>query len=140
VASRIVFGDARILQFINKHRPLEYIQGMRGIGLERDGELVCGIIYEGYNVQSIWSHIAAEPGSNWLNKEYLRFCCDYAFVTCKVKMILGYMEASNLQALRFAFHLGYKEEARIRNAAVDGGDILIVKMLRQDCLYTKAGD
>jgi RimJ/RimL family protein N-acetyltransferase len=140
VPAQIVFGAARILEFINRHRPLEFIQGMRGIGLERDGKLVCGIIYEGWNYQSIWAHIAAEPGSNWLNKEYLRFCCDYAFVTCKVNMILGYMEASNTQALRFAKHLGFKEEAPIREAATDGGDILILKMRRQDCRYTKAGD
>ncbi len=137
--SQIVFGTARILAFINSQRPLEYIQGMRGIGLERDGELVAGIIYEGYNFQSIWAHIAAEPGSQWLNKEYLHFCCRYPFETCGVKMILGYMDAANGQALRFAKHLGFKEETRITEAATNGGDILILKMRQADCRYIKAG-
>ena len=118
---------------------MEFIQGMRGIGLERDGELVAGILYEGYNKQSIWGHVAAEPGSQWLNKEFLRFCCDYAFVTCGVQMVLGYMEASNAHALRFANHLGFRETARITQAARDGGDILILKMRKEDCRYTKAG-
>jgi RimJ/RimL family protein N-acetyltransferase len=139
VPSKIVFGTARILAFFNSVRPLEFIQGMQGIGLERDGELVAGIIYEGYNFQSIWGHVAAQPGSEWLNKEFLRFCCDYAFHTCKVNMVLGYMEDSNKQALRFAQHLGFKEEARITQAATDGSDILILKMRREDCRYTKAG-
>jgi hypothetical protein len=136
VSSRIVFGTARILAFINSQRPLEFIQGMRGIGLERDGEMVAGIIYEGYNFQSIWAHIAAVPGSNWLNKEYLRFCCRYPYETCKVRMVLGYMDARNAQALRFAKHLGFKEETRITEAATDGGDIVILKMRREDCRYT----
>ena len=137
--SKIVFGTARVLEFINRHRPLEFIQGSRGVGLERDGELVAGVIYEGWNFQSIWVHIAAEPGSQWLNKEYLRFCCDYPYVTCKCKFMLAYIDAANLPALRFATHLGFKEECRIREAASDGGDILILKMGRNECRYaTKA--
>jgi RimJ/RimL family protein N-acetyltransferase len=136
VPSQIVFGTARILEFINRHRPLEFIQGMRGIGLERDGELVAGIIYEGYNYQSIWAHIAAQPGAGWLNKEYLKFCCRYPFELCKVKMILGYVDGANAQTLRFAKHLGFKEETRITEAAADGGDIVILKMRRDDCRYT----
>ncbi len=115
---------------------MEFIQGMQGIGLERDGELVAGILYEGYNFQSIWGHVAAEPGSRWLNKAFLTFCCNYAFKTCGVQMVLGYMEASNTHALRFAKHLGFKEESRITEAAPDGGDILILKMRREDCRYT----
>lgn len=134
--SQIVFGTARILEFINRHRPLEFIQGMRGIGLERDGELVCGIIYEGYNYRSIWAHIAAEEGGTWLNRKYLKFCCDYPYKHCGVQFILGYMDADNEQALRFAQHLGFREECRIRQAATDGGDILILKMSRYDCRYT----
>lgn len=115
---------------------MEFIQGMRGIGLERDGELVAGILYEGYNRQSIWGHVSGAPGSQWLNREFLTFCCDYAFITCEVQMVLGYMEESNAQALRFAKHLGFKEESRITDAAADGGDILILKMRREDCRYT----
>lgn len=137
--SKIVFGTARVLEFINRLRPLEYVQGSQGIGLERDGELIAGIIYEGWNYQSIWAHVAAEPGSKWLNKAYLHFCCDYAFQTCKVRMVLGYMEAGNEQGLRFANHLGFRETARITEAATDGGDIVILKMRREDCKYTKAG-
>lgn len=137
--TKIVFGTARILGFINEHRPLEFIQGMRGIGLERDGELVCGVIYEGYNRQSIWVHIAAEPGSRWLNREYLRFCTAYPFGLCKVNMVLAYIEATNAPALRFAHHLGFKEECRITEAAEAGGDVVILKMRKQDCKYTKAG-
>ena len=114
---------------------MEFIQGMRGIGLERDSELVAGILYEGYNHQSIWAHIAADPGGQWLNKEYLRFCCRYPFQHCNVKFVLGYMEASNAHALRFADHLGFREECRISEAAADGGDILILKMRKEDCRY-----
>ena len=137
--SKIVFGVARILAFINQQRPMEFIQGMRGIGLEREGELVAGVLFEGWNYQSIWAHVAAEPGSRWLNKEYLRFICSYPFETCEVKMVLGYMDASNTQALRFARHLGFKIETRITQAASDGGDILILKLREKDCKYTKAG-
>jgi RimJ/RimL family protein N-acetyltransferase len=139
VPSKIVFGTARVLEFINRHRPLEFIQGMRGIGLERDGELIAGIIYEGWNYQSIWAHIAAEPGSQWLNKEYLRFCCNYPYEICNVKFVLGYMDATNTHALRFAKHLGFEEETRIREAATEGGDILILKMRKENCRYAKAG-
>ena len=37
-------------------------EGMRAIGLRKDGELVAAAVYEGFNGQNMWVHLAAVPG------------------------------------------------------------------------------
>ena len=47
------------------------------------------------------------------------------FAVCGVNRVSGYVNA----------HLGLREEARLRGAAPDGGDVIIFAMWRQDCRH-----
>ncbi len=108
---------------------------MRAIGLRRGGRLVAGVLYEGFNGRNLWMHVAAEPGARWLVRDYLRACFAYPFLVCGVERISGYVNESNTRARRFNEHLGLREEARLRGAAPDGGDVIIFAMWRQDCRH-----
>lgn len=108
---------------------------MRAIGLRRDGELVAGVIYEGFNGRNIWMHVAAVPGAKWMSKTYLLACFKYPFLICGVDRVSGYVNESNLAARRFDEHLGFREEARLKGAAFDGGDVILYAMWRKDCRY-----
>lgn len=134
--TQIISNPARVWAFAQAHGvTVPMIAGMKGIGLERDGELIAGVLYEGYTHHNIWMHVAAAPGRRWLNREYLRYCFHYPFVELGCRRVSGWVEDSNEDARRFDEHLGFKEEARLKGAARDGGDVILYVMWREDCRY-----
>lgn len=135
MATRVVLGTARVHEFVNSIHPLLYVEGMQGIGLERDGDLIAGVIFEGYNPFNIFMHVAAVPGARWLTRDYLRACFRYPFVQLGCKRVTGWVEESNMAARRFDEHLGFREEARLRCAARDGGDVILYVLWREECRY-----
>lgn len=114
---------------------LQRSDGMRAIGLRKDGELVAAALYEGFNGRNIWVHLAAVPGAAWMTRDYLRACFAYPFLVCGVDRLSGYVNASNRAARRLNEHFGYQVEATLQGAAPDGGDVLIYVMWRKDCRY-----
>lgn len=109
--------------------------GMRGIGLRRHGDLVATAIYEGFNGQNIWAHLAGLPGGRWMTRDFLRAGFAYPFKVCGVNRLSGYVNASNTDARRLNEHLGYEEEARLKGAAPDGGDVILYVMWRENCRF-----
>lgn len=124
-----------VLEFFNSITFLPESAGMKAIGLDRDGQLVAGVVYEGFNGANIWMHLAAEPGSRWMTRDYLRYCFQYPFNEMGVQRISGYVSASNAQAIRLNEHLGYQREAVLKGAAPDGGDVILYVMRRDDCRF-----
>ncbi len=122
----------RVLRFVQQHTPLAACANMTGIGLERDGELVAGVIYEGYNGHNVWMHVAI-PGR--ITPAFLRYAFHYPFIELSCARVSGYVEASNAKARQFDEHLGFKPEATLRGAASDGGDVILYRMTREDCRY-----
>jgi RimJ/RimL family protein N-acetyltransferase len=135
LADKLVYSTGRVFAFVSGLVPMNAVAGMVGIGLERDGELIAGVIYEGFNGKNIWMHVAAVPGKRWLVRSYLKACFVYPFVQCGVDRVSGYVNASNLEARRFDEHLGFKEEATLQGAAADGGDVIIYVMRKKGCRY-----
>jgi len=135
MASRIVGDVARVLEFVRTLMPMNDVEHMKGLGLERDGQLVAGVLYEGFNGQNVWMHVAGAPGSKWMTRDYLRYCFQYPFNEMGVKRVSGYVNASNTAARRLDEHLGFKPEATLTGAAPDGGDVILYAMWRKDCRY-----
>jgi RimJ/RimL family protein N-acetyltransferase len=123
-------------RFVQQRLPgLALTERMRAIGLRRDGDLVAGVLYEGINDFNLWMHVAAVPGRRWLTRDYLRAVFGYPFLVCGVRRISAYVDASNADARRFDEGLGFREEARLRGAAADGGDLILYALWREECRY-----
>lgn len=135
MSTRIISNPARVFDFMSRLMPIQMMPGMKCLGLERDGELVAGVMFEGFNGRNVWMHVAAIPGARWMTKEYLRYCFHYPFNEMGVDRISGYVNESNEVARRFDEHLGFHEEARLKGAAPDGGDVLLYVMWRDDCRF-----
>lgn len=132
----LLIGDTfRVLEFFNSITYLGESVGMRAVGLERDGELIAGAVYEGFNGHNVWVHLAAVPGSNWMTREYLRYCFHYPFNEMGVQRLSGYVNASNTAARKLNEHFGYQQEAVLKGAAPDGGDVILYVMWRENCRY-----
>jgi len=100
-------------------------------GLERDGEIVAGVVFDHYNGSSIAAHIAIK-NKFCLTKEFLQVCFSYAFDEAQVIKILGFVVSTNHDARRFNEHLGFVLEGSLEGAA-PGGDLLIYTMTRDQC-------
>lgn len=103
------------------------------IGLVEGGKILAVVGFEDYNYASIRMHVAAE-GKRWMTREYLRFCFWYPFKQLKVKKIIGLVSSNNHQALKFDRHLGFVDEAVIKEAAPDG-DLVILTMSEKQCRF-----
>ncbi len=135
MAPTLVYDIDRLLTFSTPRNGVVRCDRQAGIGLEREGELVAAVIYEGINAFNLWMHVAAVEGKRWMTREYLRAAFAYPFLVCGVRRISGYVEASNIRARAFDEHLGFRVESVIEGAAKDGGDVLIYRMLRRECRY-----
>lgn len=135
MASNLSFDLPRLIAFYKTRHPLCQAENMAGIGWEKDGEIQATVIYEGINDFNCWMHCAAVPGRHWLNRTFLRAAFAYPFLVCKVRMVRGYVDASNWEARRGDEHLGFRVEAVLEGAAKDGGDVLIYVMHREECRY-----
>lgn len=136
MGTRLVLDNtARVFAFVRQFTPVNLVEGLQAIGLEKDGELVAGVLYEGFNGHNVWMHVGAMPGKRWMTKEYLKAAFLYPFVQLKCSRVSGYVEAWNMDARKFDEHLGFKKEAVLSGAASDGGDVILYVMRREDCRY-----
>lgn len=103
-------------------------------GLERDGELIAGVLFDNWNGASLMMHVAAEPGVNWLRRDFIRVCFTYPFLQLQVHKVLGFVASTNLPARRFDEHLGFVLEATLTGAH-PGGDLLVYSMTRDQCKW-----
>lgn len=133
--ARLISNPARVFAFVSQYMPMAMVAGMKGIGLEKDGELIAGVLYEGFNGQNVWAHLAGKPGKRWMNRQFLWYGFHYPFNEMGVKRISGYVNASNTEARRLNEHFGYQEEARLKGAAPDGGDVILYVMWRENCRF-----
>lgn len=132
---RVVLGNDVLGPWIAKHGGGFYRQGSQCIGLERDGEIIAGVLYDFANGASIYMHVAA-LGGNWLDREFLRVCFDYPFNQLGAKVVIGLVGSKNERARRFDEHLGFKLQAEIPDGHPDGS-LLIYVLRREDCRWLR---
>lgn len=105
-----------------------------GIGMEEDGELIAGVVYNEYNHVNVNMHVASIGNRRWMTRDYLYVCFDYPFNQLGARRITAFIEDENKDAIRFDEHLGFKYEARMKGAYVNG-DILIYVLRKEDCRF-----
>lgn len=134
----IVYDAERIGPWVCERAGGEWLAG-RGtaIGLERDGKLVAGTLFEDFNGANVVMHVAAEPGRQWLNLTYLNRCFDYPFNQLGVRRVTGIVPSVNTDALRFDKHLGFTQEAVLEGAHPEG-DLIVLRMTREECRWIGA--
>jgi RimJ/RimL family protein N-acetyltransferase len=131
----IVIGEHVCWWVAEKTGHSYYSNSGQGIGIEKDGEIVCGVMFEGFNGQSIQIHVAMNPDAK-MNREWIFVVFDYAFRQLKVNKIIGIVDSTNDKALRFDRHIGFVDEAVIKDAGKHG-DLCILTMTRQQCRFLK---
>lgn len=138
MTSRIVSDLERVWRFVHAATGVPLSTAMKTLGLERDGELVAGVLYDAWNGVNIWAHLAVKPGES-LTRKFAWYMAHYPFVEIGVRRVTCLVEASNAECRRFIEHYGFTEETRLEGAASDGGDTILYRLRREDCRFL-AGD
>jgi hypothetical protein len=101
------------------------------IGLEKDGELVAGTVYEMWNGKSVVCHITWDQ----ITPAYLAAVYDYPYNVANVDKIIGPISSNHTRALALVSKMGFSEEARIKGAAHDSGDIVLMTQTPDKCRF-----
>jgi len=128
--------DDRVGEWIQERGGGFYRDGSKCVGLEKDGKLVAGVMYDYFNGSSIYAHIAS---LGQMNREFLWFIFHYPFVQINAKVIIGLVADDNERSIRLCNKLGFTLNTRI----IDGhpsGALRIYTMRREDCKWLRTNE
>jgi hypothetical protein len=103
--------------------------------IDRNGELLGGIIYEGMISNCIFMHVGSFD-KRWLTGDMAWVMFDYPFNQLELGMVCGTIPSSKRSLVDFVLRLGFKIECAITGAYRDG-DLLIMAMRREECRWLK---
>lgn len=126
--------DSRVIEFVEKLvGPCRH--PATAVGVERDGVIVAGAIYERFNGHNVIFHGASDGSRRWAFKGFLRALCYHPFVHIGAPRMSTPVAASNKAAIEFDLALGFEEECRQKNAAHDGSDLIWFVMWKEKCKW-----
>ncbi len=113
------------------------LEGATALGMEKDGVLQVGIMYEGFTGAngSIIMHARCD-NPQACNKQFYRYMFDYPFNQLKVRRCTAYVNSNNKHAIDIDERLGFIYEATLENYFPDG-DAIVFKMTRDECKWLK---
>lgn len=107
--------------------------GLVALGyVNSNNDLIAAFTFENFNGTNIVAHqriIATPPRAFW------RAVSKYLFTQLDVKRVTGATPLSNVKAHRFLKHIGFTQEGVMKGAARDGGDVAIMVLWRDDCIF-----
>jgi RimJ/RimL family protein N-acetyltransferase len=122
--ARLIFDDKeRVGSWVAERvHFLAPLGGYYAMGAELNDELVSGVIIQSWTDHNAISHIAVSKPTRLLN-ELLDHAYVYVFSQLKLKRLTAFVEANNASSLKLTTHLGFVDEAILREAGDGGVDI-----------------
>lgn len=125
----MIVSDERVAKFVSDQIGVGFCPPYVAIGLERNGEIVAGILLNHYERADIHATIA---GKVW-SKGLLKAASSYVFDQLGCERITAVTQKEN--AVEFARRLGGQIEGRLRNHFGNGHDGTIIGILRSEARY-----
>lgn len=132
----IIVDRERVARFIceRTEMDMDLLQpGYTVVGLERDGELIGGVMYEYYTGSCVEMHMAGD-GGRWITRPLLRMAFRYPFIQLGCKVVRGRVPSWNLEAIKLDLKLGFRLEHVLEDADPRGAHWLMI-MRREDCRF-----
>lgn len=105
------------------------------IGLEEAGELRAVVVIDNFETRDCHVSVVSTPGAPWRSDEFARAVSAFIFITAGLPRCTCMIPASHRAARALAVRLGAELEGTKRQAAPDGGDLLMYGLLRKDCRW-----
>lgn len=104
------------------------------LGLERDGEIVAVVVFDGFSECDCNMHIASDGTGRWMNKSLLLSAFAYPFIQLNLRRVTGLVPAKNNKALEFDQNIGFTVEGKHPHALPDD-DLISLGLLRENCRF-----
>jgi RimJ/RimL family protein N-acetyltransferase len=104
----------------------------KAIGLEVNGKLSAGVVYTNYTPANVFASIVIDGG---MNPNFLYAIFFNPFEQWKVRHISCAIEGSNERSLKLCSNMGFIEEGRMRESAINGEDVILMGMLKSECRF-----
>ena len=124
----IVQGDS-VGAWVAEQTTGSYHCNSTAIGLEREGQIVAGVIYENFLNTTINCHIVIDGK---INKKFIYAIFNYPFIVCNVEKIIVLVTEDNKKSIKLVKNMGFTEEARITRS---NGDMIYFTLLRNNCKF-----
>lgn len=108
------------------------------IGIERDGKLIAGVIYNKYEPGLLVEMSIASVDSSWCSRHNLRALFSYPFAQLGLRRVQALCSAKDEGVQMFLKRLGFKQEGVHRCAYHDGSDAVSFGMLGHECKWLEA--
>lgn len=125
----MIVTDDRVAAFVSDKIGSAFIPPFTCIGLERDGEIVAGIIFHVFEGANVHATIA---GHGW-NRTILRAIGDYVFDTLRCERCT--LTTETPEVARLGERLGGKIEGLMRNQFGKGRDAFLIGVLKDEYRY-----
>lgn len=131
--ARLIFDDKeRVGEWVAKEVEQRCEWGsFYAMGAETDGQLTSGVVFNNFNETNATCHIAVSK-PNKLFLELLDHAFLYAFKTCGLRRLTGFVEADNSKALKLDNHIGFIEEGVMKEAGSKGQDMIMLVLWPQN--------
>lgn len=97
------------------------------------------VAYFNFDGRSVEGAIAAADKRRWANRTFVEACFRYPFEQLGCHRFVVRVNETNREAYEFDKRLGFVEEGRLREAADDGSDVIILGMLKHQCKWLGNG-
>lgn len=124
---RIITGD-RVADYVGFHCGLKFQPPYETLGVERDGELIIGAVFNSYTRNNIELTMAGEPGG--FSRAFLRRLGLYVFGELGCLRVSFTTEQEHVVDL--IHRLGGQTEGRKRNHFGQGRDGIVLGILREE--------
>lgn len=140
----LLFGrDVIIANWIARELKLpsaDYFAPYVAIGIEENGQIKGGVLYNNYRTDGYGRPISIEISGASLDKRcalrhIIRPLLEYPFCQLRVARVQFTIAKPNMVARRFAERLGFTLEGIARKAHFSGRDAAIYSMLRHECRW-----
>lgn len=119
---------------VGRESPFNPPSKYEALGVEKNGELIAGVVFDGFSTGARCSMHCAGLGKKWLTKEFLHICFNYAFNLAKCKVVINTVSSKNEASIEFTKHIGFEEVCRIKDGDGDN-DLVILALHHSQCRW-----
>lgn len=135
--AHLVADLLEVWRFVHGASGVALSSDMKAIGLRRHGRIVAGMLYDKWTDSNVWMHVAIAPGII-LSPHWLRYAFVYPFDEVGIERITVDVDEGNWLCRRVIERVGFRVEAVLAGAARHGSDLLLYRLVRDDCTLLRA--
>jgi RimJ/RimL family protein N-acetyltransferase len=122
--------------FLSTRVEIPWSEDFRAIGKVKSDCLLAVVGYNGFTGRTCFMHSAIDDPSV-IDRTFVRAVFEYPFVTCNLTHVLAPADSANEKSLTLLRKVGFKEAIRFEDAGLDGKDLILLQLKRDECRWIK---